>query len=352
MSSTSFHISKKAAGVLEGQRIFHFVLDNGSIKVGLMNYGATIMSIEVPDKYGVKKNIVAGFETFPQYLQDHPYFGCMIGRFANRIAFGKFSIDRTEYSLSVNNPPNHLHGGWKGFDKKVWRVTDTIEEENRVGIVLELKSEDGDEGYPGTVHTKVTYLLAEDNKLHIQCHAITNQPTIVNLTNHSYFNLSGFEAPTIKDHLLQIDADHYLVKNNYQVPTGEVAAVKDGFFDFTVSKKMGDHILLIPDEPGYDHTFVLNNKTTLMQPGAKVWDPVSGRELKVFTDQPGIHVYTANWWDGSLKDPNGRKYEQHGAIALETQAFPDAPNHNNFPDTVLRPGQVYESKTIFQFSVV
>lgn len=316
-----------------------------------MNYGATIMAIEVPDKYGMKKNIVAGFETFPQYLDGHPYFGCMIGRFANRIAFGKFSIDETEYALSINNPPNHLHGGLKGFDKKVWSVTDTIEEENRVGIVLELKSVDGEEGYPGTLHAKVTYLLAEDNKLHIHCSATTDQLTIVNLTNHSYFNLSAFEVPTIYDHQLQIAAEHYLVKNNNQIPTGEVSAVKSSPFDFTVSKKIGEHILLIPGEPGYDHTFVLNRKNELLKSAAQLWDPVSGRKLNVFTDQPGIHIYTANWWDGSLQNSNGRKYKRHGAVALETQAFPDAPNHKNFPNTFLRPGAVYEAHTIFQFTV-
>jgi aldose 1-epimerase len=319
--------------------------------VDIINYGCTVVSITVPDRLGIRKNIVAGFDDLQQYLQVHPYFGCVIGRYANRIAFGKFRIDGIEYALSVNDPPNHLHGGFKGFDKKVWQVANTIEESHRTGISLSYSGKDGEEGYPGNLKAVVTYFLTEENKLHIQYSATTDKPTIVNLTNHSYFNLTAFEEQTVYNHQLRILADNYLVKNEYNVPSGEIASVKDGIMDFTTTKQIGTHINLFPKDRGYDHTYVVNKQNHEVELAAELLDPGSGRLLRVFTDQPGIQVYTANWWDGSLKHSSGNAYHKHAAIALEAQAFPDAPNHPNFPNTILRPGETYRATTIFQFLV-
>lgn len=309
------------------------------------------MSINMPDRWGEKKNIVAGFDDLQQYLQQHPYFGCVIGRYANRIAFGKFRLDGIEYSLPVNDPPNHLHGGFKGFDKKVWQVMNTIEESHRGGISLSYTSKDGEEGFPGNLKTVVTYFLTEENELHIQYNATTDKPTIVNLTNHSYFNLTAFEKQTIYNHQLRILADNYLEKNENNVPSGEIASVKDGVMDFTRTKPIGTHIHLLPKDRGYDHTYVLNKKKREVELAAELLDPGSGRLLRVFTDQPSLQVYTANWWDGSLKHSNGNAYQKHAAIALEAQSFPDAPNHPDFPNTILRPGETYQATTIFQFLI-
>ncbi len=244
--------------------------------------------------FGYKKNIVAGFNDLQQYLQPHPYFGCVIGRYANRIAFGKFRIDGIEYSLSVNDPPNHLHGGFKGFDKKVWHVINTIEESDRVGISLSYFSKEGEEGYPGNLKVVVTYFLTEENKLHIHYSATTDKPTIVNLTNHSYFNLTGFEEQTVYNHQLRIIADSFLVKNENNIPSGEIASVKDGIMDFTRTKAIGNHIHLLPKDRGYDHTYVLNKNNRELEIAAELLDPGSGRLLRVFTDQPSLQVYTAN----------------------------------------------------------
>jgi len=310
------------------------------------------MSIQVPDRFGNKKNIVAGFDDLQQYLGVHPYVGCVIGRFANRIAFGRFRLDDTEYSLPVNDPPNHLHGYFKGFDKKVWEVANVIEEQHRVGVSLTYSSKDGEEGYPGNLNARVSYFLSEENKLDIEYGATTDKPTIVNLTNHSYFNLAAFEESDIYSHQLRILGDSYLLKNENNVASGEIAPVRDGIMDFTKARQIGSQLhLLVKDEGGYDHTYVLNKNNREVELAAELFDPVSGRRLRVFTDQPAIHVYTANWWDGSLKYSGGVAHQKHAAIALETQAFPDAPNHPDFPSTILRAGEIYEAKTVFEFVV-
>src|ERR1043165_1810214 len=282
ISKNSFHISREEVGKIDGQTIFRYRLDNGLMSVEIINYGCTITSIKVPDHSRIKKNIVAGFDDVQKYFQPHPYFGCVIGRFANRIAFGKLSIEGIEYCLPVNDPPNHLHGGFNGFDKKVWQVSNTIEESDTCGISLSYFSQDGEEGYPGNLRAEVIYILSRENKLEIHYMAITDKPTIVNLTNHSYFNLSGFQEQNIYNHRLRILADKFLVKNGNNIPSGEIASAQDGIMDFTTQKKIGDHIKLIPADKGYDHTFVLNKKNRQVELAAELFDQDSGRILKKF----------------------------------------------------------------------
>jgi aldose 1-epimerase len=324
-----------------------FSLNNGIMEVVLCNYGCTIVSINVPDRNGQMKNVVAGFGDPEDYKNDHPYFGCTIGRYANRIAFGKFKIDETEYQLATNDHLNHLHGGINGFSRKLWKA-----EQNGRGLSFSYVSMDGEEGYPGNLQVTVGFELTEDHRLNISYSATTDQSTIVNLTNHSYFNLSGFESPTIHDHVLKIYAHHYTVKNENNVPSAEIRPVLDTAYDFTQPKLIGKDIDLLTTDMGYDINYVLDGKSFSPVLAAELHDPGSGRLLKVFTDQPGMQLYTANWWDGSIVGQQNKTYHQHGAVALETQAFPDAPNHLNFPDAILRAGQVYHSETAFQFSIL
>jgi len=322
-------------------------LNNGIVDVVLCNYGCTIVSINVPDKDGVKKNVVAGFSDPEYYKKDHPYFGSTVGRYANRIAYGKFTIDENEYNLHTNNDQNHLHGGVNGFHRQLWNT-----EQNKDEIVFTYLSKDGEEGYPGNLHVSVSFSLTGSNELNISYTATTDKSTIVNLTNHSYFNLSGFELPTIHNHQLKVYADSYTVKNDSNVPSGEIASVSNTPYDFRNSKLIGKDIDLLTTDRGYDINYVLDNKTSAQVLAAELYEARSGRLLKVYTDQPGMQLYTANWWDGSFVGQQNKPYNQYGAVALETQGFADSPNHLNFPNTILRPGQVYRSRTTYQFSVV
>ena len=300
--------------------------------------------MHVPDCNGIKKNIVAGFSEPERYFGNHPYFGSSIGRFANRIAFGKFSINNKEYQLPVNDGINHLHGGTTAFDKKFWK-----KENEKEGLTFSYVSKDGEEGYPGNLTVTVNFSLSADNKLTLRYTAITDTATIINLTNHSYFNLTGFATPTIHTHLLQICADNYTVKNENNISSGEIKSVAQTAYDFRQPKTIGNDIDLLKADMGYDINFVLNNPSAAIILAAELYEPESGRLLKVYTDRQGMQVYTANWWDGSITGWQNIPYQKHGAIALETQAFPDAPNHPHFPDTVLRPGEEYKTETVFQF---
>ena len=344
-------IHKNIFGKLDKKDVYLFKLSNSKMDVAITNYGATIVSIEVPDKEGNKKNVVTGFDNLYQYFEEHPYFGCIVGRFANRIAFGKFSIDRIEYHLPINNGSNHLHGGINGFNKKLWKLEGIIQQENSVGVVFVYDSIHNEEGYPGNLTATVTYSLTNNNELVIDYKASTDKSTIINLTNHSYFNLTGFEEETIYNHHLKLYSSSYTVKNENNVPTGEIAVVKNTFLDFSTTKKIGKHINQFASDKGYDHNYVLNNKSGDVVLAAELYEPQSGRLLKVFTDQPGVQVYTANWFDGSFIGSQHKPYLKHCSIALETQAFPDAPNHTNFPNTVLRPDDLYTTKTVYQFSI-
>jgi aldose 1-epimerase len=339
----NFSIGSIEQGVMK-QEIYLYHLTNGQVDVEISNYGCTIVSINVPDRFGVKKNIVAGFHQLYQYTLDHPYLGCTIGRYANRIAYGKFKIDGKEYLLPVNDGSNHLHGGNSGFHKKVWNT-----EKETDGLTFSCLSKDGEEGYPGNVRVLVHYSLTETNRLVISFRADTDKKTIINLTNHSYFNLTGFENSSIYDHLLTIYADNYTIKDYNNIPTGEMKPVVHTPFDFLQQKSIGKDIDLLSEDMGYDVNYVLNNRTSQTALAAELYEPGSGRLLKVITDRPGLQVYTANWWNGSLIGSQGKRYEKHGAVALETQSFPDSPNHNNFPNTILKPGEVYKAETVFQF---
>lgn len=344
----SIHVSD--FGELNGAPVKLYKLSNDGMDVSIMNYGCTIVSIETPDRFGKKKNIVAGFNSFESYLCNHPYFGCVVGRFANRIRNGKFTIDDKVYQVTLNNNHHHLHGGTIGFNRKLWNIETVIENEKQVGVKFSYLSADGEEGYPGNLITHVTYILNEDNELLIHYHAATDQPTIINLTNHSYFNLTGFDDATIRDHELRVFADAFTVKDEDSIPTGEILPVKNTLLDFKSSKKIGERIDLITDDKGYDHNYVLNNYGKGIVPAAVLYEPDEGREIKVLTDLPGLQIYTSNWWDGSITGTQNQPYIQYGAVTLETQAFPDAPNHPDFPSAIINPGKDYSSTTVFQFS--
>lgn len=324
-----------------------YVLSNSKVRVGIINLGATVTLLETPDREGNRKNIVAGFADQGQYWQNEYYLGCIVGRYANRIGGGRYSLNGEEIRLSVNNDGNHLHGGFEGLHRKIWTLRSQIDTGDETGIVLEYMSADGEEGYPGNCRIQVSYVLDKTGRFSISYTAVTDKPTPVNLTNHSYFNLSGFERPTISDHWLRVWADRYTEKNALNLPTGRLLPLAGTPMDFSTSRRIGECIDQLPLDMGFDHNYVLDGDG--LRSAAELYDPVSGRYLRVLTDQPGLQVYTANWWDGAIVGRQGVPYVQHGAVALETQAFPDSPNQPSFPDTILRPGEVYRTTTIFEF---
>lgn len=347
ISQLSHTIHILPAGNDTVQRI---ILQNKEYTVELTNTGASIVAIYAPDKNGTKKNIVAGFEDLSEYNINKDYLGCVVGRCTNRIANGRFTLNGKEYQLPVNNGINHLHGGFNGFHLKHWQVDAYAEGENNCSVTFSYISIDGEEGYPGTVHVKVQYVLSE-NSLTAQFTAVTDKDTPINLTNHSYFNLSGFEQPEILNHTLQINADYYTEKSPLNVSTGKILSVTGTALDFRISKTIGKGIHSFPADMGYDYNFVLQSKKEIIT-AAILNDPFSGRTLTVYTNKPGIHIYTANYWDGSTVGTQNKSYIKHGAVALETQLFPDSVNHPHFPDCILKPGEVYDYTTIFQFDII
>ena len=331
-------------------------LRNGTVTVRLTDLGCAVLSIHTPDRNGIRKNIVAGFSTPAEYSHNPWYFGCIVGRYANRIAGGRFTLDGRTVQLSRNNEGNHLHGGFEGFHKKTWDITRVINQPTEVGVVFSYTSQDGEEGYPGTIKAEVQYTLTIDNRLKMEYRAETDKKTPVNLTNHSYFNLSGFETPRITDHILRINARHYTEKGADNLPTGHFILLPGSPLDFSSPTAIGRNIDSFPIDKGFDHNFVLSpyltgETTPDDQPAAELTHPGSGRVLRLWTDQPGLQLYTANWWDGLLKGAHDQPYVQHGAVALETQAFPDSPNHPEFPNTILDPGDTYCATTILEFDV-
>lgn len=324
-----------------------FNLSNGTIDVVLCDYGCTIASIHVPGRDGQKKNIVAGFDSIQEYKNDQHYTGCTVGRFANRIAFGKFKVHGKEYQLTCNEGLNHLHGGSNAFHKQIWRA-----EEISDGLVFHYVSKDGEEGYPGNLHVSVKFSFSINHEFVIEYSATTDKPTIINLTNHSYFNLSGFDHSTIYNHSLKINAKNYTVKNKNNVPSGEIRSVSGTPYDFTKSKLLGKDIHSLPADMGYDINYVLDKYNDECPSCAELYEPDSGRLLRVFTTKPGLQVYTANWWNGTQLGSQKKLYQKHGAVALETQSFPDAPNHPGFPTAILNPFETYSSKTVFQFLIL
>jgi aldose 1-epimerase len=353
-------IEKELYGTtVDGIDVWEYTLTNHKMmEVKIITFGGIITSIKVPDRHGNWENVALGFDNLQDYETKNPYFGCITGRYANRIAKGQFTLDGVTYQLDINNPPNHLHGGVKGFDKQVWEVTDEFIREHRVGIELHYLSPDGDQKYPGELDVTVTYTLTDDNAIRMDYLAATDAPTIVNLTNHTYWNLAGEGEGPIYDHLLRINADHYTPVDPTLIPTGDIEPVEGTPLDFRRYKPLADGIRSDHEQivigRGFDHNWVLNRpdpEDETMIRAATLIEPESGRLLRIKTTEPGIQFYSGNFLDGTLYGPSGRAYRQGDGLALETQHYPDSPNHPNFPPVVLRPGETYKTTTIFQLSV-
>ena len=342
-------ITKAAFGKADDKEVSLYTLTNSKgTEVKITNYGGIITSWVSPDKTGKKSSIVLGYDSLSGYLAKPPYFGALVGRYGNRIAKGKFKIDTAVYTLATNNGVNALHGGLKGFDKQVWEAA--IENDSTPTLKLSYLSKDGEEGYPGNLTVNVQYTLTDDDELKIEYNATTDKATVLNLTNHSYFNLTGDVNNTILDQSLQIDADNYTPVDTTLIPTGVIAPVKGTAFDFTKSTRIGLRIDSVSGG-GYDHNFVLNKKDATLAKVATLTDEKSGRTLEVSTMEPGLQFYTGNFLDGSLKTSDGKVINKHTALCMETQHFPDSPNQPKFPTTFLLPGQKYHTETVYKLSV-
>ena len=337
----------------DGRPVVAYTLANAAgMRVRILTLGCIIARLEVPDRDGKSTNVVLGSDSVDGYLHRSPHFGAIAGRYANRIADGRFAIDGIEYQLDINAPPNALHGGRHGFDKVVWQA------ESLGGEVLGLRylSPDGEQGFPGNLAVEVTYRLGTANDLRIDYAATTDKPTIVNLTNHSYFNLSGEGSGDVLNHIVSIAADQFAPADASQIPTGEIRSVAETPFDFTQPRAIGERIRMADEQlliaHGYDHNWVLRAQVGAgPRQAARAFDPGSGRVLDVLTDAPGLQFYTGNGLNGALVGPSGRAYRQGDAFCFETQQFPDAPNQPGFPSALLRPGEHFRSTTIFRFSI-
>jgi aldose 1-epimerase len=352
-------ISKEVFGSVNGETVYRYTLTNGRFRVRILTYGGILQTIEVPDRHGRLVNVTLGFRTLDEYVttKNPAYFGALIGRYGNRIANGRFVLDGQAYQLAINNPPNHLHGGVVGFDKRVWSAS-AVRGRDSVGLRLSYTSPNGEENYPGTLRTTVTYTITRQRAIRIDYRATTDRPTIVNLTNHAYWNLGGEGTGTIDDHLLQINAARYTPVDSTLIPTGAIDRVAGTPMDFTRPTPIGarnrSNFQQIVYGRGYDHNWVLNRRDDTynrLEFAARATDPRSGRQLTIYTTQPGLQFYGGNFLDGTLYGTSGRAYRQGDGFALETQHYPDSPNHPNFPSTVLRPGQLYHSTTIYQFGI-
>ena len=314
------------------------IKNDRGLEVSITSYGGAITSLKTPDRHGKFGEIVLGYATLGEYVKNPRYFGALIGRHANRIAGGKFSLNGVSYQLPKNNGANHLHGGFKGFDKRDWMARQSVN-----GVHLTYLSKDGEENYPGNLSASVDYTLL-DNELRVDYRATTDRDTIVNLTNHSYFNLRG--AGTILDHELTLNADHFTPVTEDLIPTGEIKPVEGTPMDFRKAKAIGSDL---DAAGGYDHNFVLNNWDGSLRLAARLYEPSTGRALEILTTEPGIQFYSGNFLDGSLVGRDGVAYEKYTGLCLEPQHFPDAPNHPQFPSTVLRPGEEYRHTSVFRF---
>jgi len=354
-------ITKAPFGTLpDGTQVDVYTLTNaGGMEVRILTYGGILQSVKVPDRHRHVANVTLGFATLDDYVRtgNSPYFGALIGRYANRIAKGTFQLNGTTYQLPINNPPNSLHGGTVGFDKHVWGAT-TMQDKHSVALVLTLTSRDGDQGYPGTLATQVTYTLDDHDQIRMdyRAHLVDDSDlkTVVNLTNHAYWNLAGEGTGDIYDHELQINAGRYTPVDPTLIPTGEIATVAGTPLDFRHATPIGvrirDSFEQLVIGHGYDHNWVLDRHGSGLELAARVREPRGGRVLEVLTDQPGMQFYSGNFLDGTLIGTSGHMYRQSDGFALETQHFPDSPNHPNFPSTVLRPGQTFQTTTIYKFS--
>lgn len=348
-------ISREVFGkTADGKGVYIFTLRNSKgMEARITNYGGILVSLLVPDRSGIPGDVVLGYDSLAQYVRDNPYFGCIVGRYGNRIAKGKFTLDGKDYTLATNNGPNHLHGGAKGFDKVVWTPKEV---RGKTGPSLELTylSRDGEEGYPGNLSVKVIYTLTDKNELRISYTATTDKPTIVNLTHHSYFNLAGAGAGDILGHELMINADRFTPIDSTLIPTGELKSVRGTPMDFTtptaIGARIGEKDPQLIRAGGYDHNFVLVKKGTGLGLAARVSDSSSGRVMEVLTTEPGLQFYSGNFLDGHNVGKGGKKYEHRYGFCLETQHFPDSPNKPQFPSSRLNPGETYRSETLYRFS--
>lgn len=334
----------------DGSPVHSFTLANRhGLKARLITWGAGLVEMHAPDRHGAFADVTLGFDTLDGYLTRHPYFGVTTGRYANRIAGGKFTLDDTAYTLATNDGAHHLHGGVKGLDQKNWRAEPGP---SASSVRFTLTSPDGDEGYPGNLHIAVTYSLNDDNELRIDYEATTDKPTVLNLTNHAYWNLAGAGAGEILRHELKLHAHRFTPVDAGSIPTGEMAPVAGGPMDFTQPKLISKDIAQMAGTPGgYDHNYVLDpSPPSALTLAAEVRDPSSGRVLTICTTEPGIQFYTGNYLDGTVTGKGGKVYRKHFGLCLETQHFPDSPNHPHFPSTVLRPGQTFHSTTVHRFS--
>ena len=333
----------------EGEEVTIFTLVNvNGLKARIIDYGAILVSLEVPDRDGKLADITLGFDSLDGYAgKDNPYFGTTTGRCANRIAKGKFTLDGVEYKLAVNFGESHLHGGIKGFNKVMWRGRQ-FQTDGAVGVEFTYLSKDGEEGYPGNLSCTVIYTLTDSNELKISYEAQTDKPTVVNLTNHSYFNLAGAGSGDILGHELMINADRVTVDDKKAIPTGELRRGKDSPMDFTEPETIGSRIAEVPG--GYDHNYVLNTSEKSPVLAARAFEATSGRVLEIYTTEPGVQLYTGNFLDGSLTGKSGKVYKKHYGFCLETQHYPDSPNKPDFPSVVLRPGETYATVTTHKFS--
>jgi aldose 1-epimerase len=339
---------KESFGIADGLPIYLFSLENkNGLVVKITNYGAIITQILVPDRNGKLGDIVLGYDSLSGYIANNPYFGCIAGRYANRIAKGKFTLDGKEYTLAVNNGNNHLHGGIKGFDKVAW-VGSEFADSSKAGVTMNYFSKDGEEGYPGNLHVVVTYTLDNENRFTTVIEAVTDKPTPVNLCNHTYFNLSGADT-SILGHILTLQASRFTEVNDELIPTGNLPDVAGTAMDFTTPHVIGDRIAEV--KGGYDHNFVLDHEPGLPGPAANFYDPRSGRTVEVQTTQPGVQFYAGNFLDGTITGKGGKVYLKNYGFCLETQHFPDSPNQPSFPNTTLRPGGKYQETTVWKFGV-
>jgi len=345
-------VEKKAFGKTpDGQQVDLYTLTNtAGMTAKIMTYGAILTELDVPDRDGKPADVVLGFDNLKDYLAGHPYFGATVGRVANRVAKGKFTLDGKEYKLAVNNGPNALHGGLKGFDKVVWQAV-PVTTPNGAGVRFTYTSKDGEEGYPGNLTAMVLYTLTNENALRLDYTAKTDKATPVNLTNHSYFNLAGANAGDILSHELTLFADRYTPVDDTLIPTGEIKPVKGTPLDFTKPTRIGERIDQLAGEPGgYDHNFVLNGAGKKLALAARVHEAKSGRTMEMWTTEPGVQFYTGNFLDGKQTGRGGVVYKKHGGFCLEAQHFPDSVNHANFPTMILQPRETYRQTTVYKFS--
>lgn len=349
VNATQPGIQETAYGTFEGKEVKEYTITNASgMQVGIINYGGTVTKIITADKAGEKGNVILGYDSLSGYQQvGNPYFNALIGRYGNRIAKGKFTLDGQEYTLAGNNNGNSLHGGNKGYDKVFWDIEKMPGDSS---LKLSYLSKDGEEGYPGNLKIEVVYTLGSDNSLKLDYTATTDKATPINLTSHCYFNLSAGKDSTIEAHELMLAADQYTPVDSLLIPTGVIAPVKGTPMDFTTAKTIGKDLAAVTG--GYDHNWVLNKKGTELEKVADLYHAASGRLMEVYTTEPAMQFYSGNFLDGTLKNTlGGAKYVQHAALCLETQHYPDSPNQPTFPNTILKPGETYRHTTVYKFSV-